>query len=228
MARGLAYFCLHDEENFTTIYWIILDLGYRAGSGRFHSDIRQISGTIRDSISNRPRAVVSYVEVGQTDTARYLTNAQGRFSIDKAPAGDFILIVSNVGFQTRGIQYPATMAGELGIVYLGEKIKELGEIVIEAPPIKVLQDTVEYRANAFPVRKDAVAEDVFKKLPGVEVDNQGNITAHGQQVTKIKVNRKDFFRRRSQDGLEEYPHRCHRQNPGHRRSKRPGQIFGIR
>ncbi len=156
---------------------------------------KPISGTIRDSISNRPldRAVVSYVELGQTDTARYLTNAQGRFSIDKAPVGEFILIVSNVGFQTRGIRYPASMAGELGIVYLGEKIRELGEIVIEAPPIKVLQDTVEYRANAFPVRKDAVAEDVFKKLPGVEVDNQGNITAHGQTVTKIRVNGKDFF-----------------------------------
>jgi hypothetical protein len=154
-----------------------------------------ITGTIRDSSSNKSleKAVVSYVETGKTDTLRVLTDAKGRFSINAAPSGEFILVISNVGYQTKGRRYPATMAGEIGLIQLGEKIKELEGIVIEAPPVKVMQDTVEYRASAYPVRKDAVAEDLLKKLPGVEVDAQGNVTAQGQTITKVRVNGKDFF-----------------------------------
>ena len=154
-----------------------------------------ITGTVRDSSSNKPleKAVVSYVETGKTDTLHALTDAKGRFSLGVSPAGEFILIISNVGYQTKGRRYPATMAGEVGLIQLDEKIKELGEIVIDAPPVKIMQDTVEYRADAYPVRKDAVAEDLLKKLPGVEVDAQGNVTAQGQAVTKIRVNGKDFF-----------------------------------
>ena len=154
-----------------------------------------ITGIVRDSTTNRPleKAVVTYVETGKTDTSRFLTDAQGHFSIERVPAGEFILIISFIGHQTKGIRYPASMAGELGIIQMSEKIKEMSEVVIQAPPIKVMQDTVEYRADAYPVRKDAVAEDLLKKLPGVEVDAQGNVTAHGQTVTKIRVNGKDFF-----------------------------------
>lgn len=154
-----------------------------------------ITGTIRDSSTNRPlvKAVVSYIETGKTDTLRVMTNDQGHFTIDRNPAGEFIIIISNVGYQSKGIRYPSNMAGELGLIQLGVAIKELGEVVIQAPPIKVMQDTVEYRANAYAVRKDAVAEDLLKKLPGVEVDASGNVTAQGQQVTKIRVNGKDFF-----------------------------------
>lgn len=155
----------------------------------------EINGIVRDSLSNKPldKASVFYVEAGKTDTSRTLTDAQGHFSFDKTPAGEFILIISFIGHQTKGIQYPANMAGDMGVIPMSPKIKELEGIVIQAPPIKVMQDTVEYRANAYPVRKDAVAEDLLKKLPGVEVDAQGNVTAHGQQVTKIRVNGKDFF-----------------------------------
>lgn len=154
-----------------------------------------IHGIIKDSTSNRPleKASVFYVEAGKTDTARTLTDAQGKFSFEKTPTGDFILIISFIGHQSKGVQYPANMAGDVGAIQMSPKIKELEGIVIQAPPIKVMQDTVEYRANAYPVRKDAVAEDLLKKLPGVEVDAQGNVTAHGQQVTKIRVNGKDFF-----------------------------------
>ena len=84
-----------------------------------------ITGTIRDSSSNRPleKAVVSYVETGKTDTLRALTDAKGRFSINATPAGEFILIISNVGFQTKGRRFPATMAGEVGLIQLAVKIK---------------------------------------------------------------------------------------------------------
>ena len=125
--------------------------------------------------------------------AAFLTDAQGHFIVDRTPAGDFILIISFIDHQTKGIRYPANMAGDLGVIPISEKVREIAEVIIQAPPIKVMQDTVEYRANAYPVRKDAVAEDLLKKLPGVEVDAAGNITAHGQTVTKIKVNGKDFF-----------------------------------
>jgi hypothetical protein len=70
----------------------------------------------------------------------------------------------------------------------------LKEVVVETPIISIKKDTIEYRAEAFtPKQKNATVEDLLKKLPGVQVTKEGNIIAQGKQVTKIKVNGKDFL-----------------------------------
>ncbi len=65
--------------------------------------------------------------------------------------------------------------------------------ITDVNPIKLKEDTIEYNADAYKVRDNAPVEDVIKKLPGVDVDASGNITAQGKQVTKVRVNGKDFF-----------------------------------
>ena len=74
------------------------------------------------------------------------------------------------------------------------KTKTLKEVVVESrPPVRMKGDTVEYNAAQFKTRENAVVEDLLKKLPGVKVDQGGNITAQGETVGKILVDGKEFF-----------------------------------
>ncbi|MFZ9719204.1 MAG: hypothetical protein ACO3BD_07595, partial [Chitinophagaceae bacterium] len=115
----------------------------------------------------------------------------------RIPVSGYKIIVSAIGYKpfTKDFFSPSPGVNQidLGELVLLEGYKELGEIVIEAPAIQMKEDTVEYRASAFAVKPNASTEDLLKKLPGVQVDRDGNITAQGKEVTRIKVNGKDFF-----------------------------------
>jgi hypothetical protein len=65
--------------------------------------------------------------------------------------------------------------------------------ITDVNAIKIKEDTTEYKAAAYPVRANANTEEVLKKLPGVDVDANGNVTSEGKQVTKVRINGKDFF-----------------------------------
>ena len=71
----------------------------------------------------------------------------------------------------------------------------LGEVTVvsERAPVTIKSDTLEFNAGSFNTRQDANLEEVMKKLPGVEVDAQGNITVNGKPVSRILVNGKEFF-----------------------------------
>ncbi|WP_431210421.1 hypothetical protein ACQ86N_31055 [Puia sp. P3] len=69
----------------------------------------------------------------------------------------------------------------------------LQEVVVQSPPMRIRKDTIEYNAASFATKPNAVAEDQLKKLPGVQVDASGNITAQGEKVQRILVNGKRFF-----------------------------------
>ncbi|MDE6528608.1 MAG: TonB-dependent receptor, partial [Muribaculaceae bacterium] len=60
-------------------------------------------------------------------------------------------------------------------------------------PIKVMEDTIEYNADTYKTPPNAVVEDLLKRLPGVEVDSEGKITANGKEVAKILIDGKEFF-----------------------------------
>lgn len=154
-----------------------------------------VSGMVRDSASGQvlEGAVVTFVEVGQKDSARSLTDSRGHFRIDREAKGDFLLIFTYVGYQTRGYRYPASMQTDVGSIDLAPFIVNMKDIVIESPPIVLKTDTIEYRASAYTVKEDATVEDLFKKMPGIQVGADGSVTAGGQTVTKIRVNGKDFF-----------------------------------
>ncbi|MCF6405925.1 outer membrane beta-barrel family protein [Chitinophaga filiformis] len=74
------------------------------------------------------------------------------------------------------------------------KIRDLKEVVVESrPPIRMKGDTVEYNAAQYKTKENAVVEDLLRKLPGVKVDQGGNITAQGEKVAKVLVDGKEFF-----------------------------------
>src|SRR5690606_38399923 len=71
---------------------------------------------------------------------------------------------------------------------------QIEEVVVQGVlTVQVKGDTVEYSTKDLKLRDGSVAEEALKKLQGVEVDKDGNVTAQGESVTKIRINGKDFF-----------------------------------
>ncbi len=84
---------------------------------------------------------------------------------------------------------------DLGEISMSNNAKSLDEVLIyaERPPVVIKQDTIEFNASAFKTLPNALVEDLLKKLPGVQVDADGNITVNGKPVNRILVDGKTFF-----------------------------------
>jgi len=125
-----------------------------------------------------------------------LTNDNGAFRLVDVTAGRYILETSYTGYAP--VHKTVTMSSKnlaLGSITLSEDAIMLkGTTVVGVrPAVKVMEDTVEFTADSYKVQPNAVVEDLLKRLPGVEVDSEGKITANGKEVTKILIDGKEFF-----------------------------------
>lgn len=156
-----------------------------------------ISGTVVDS-TGAPLPGATVVLLQQKDSVLVsfgITESDGRFEIRRAPADDYLLQITYVGYDTWHRPIALQQSEELGAITLTPVSTLLDEVVVKGEQIPILMknDTVEYNADAFQVRPQAAVEELLKKLPGVEVDRQGNIRAQGEQVNRVLVDGKEFF-----------------------------------
>ncbi|HJN05329.1 MAG TPA: carboxypeptidase-like regulatory domain-containing protein [Bacteroidales bacterium] len=126
-----------------------------------------------------------------------ITNTEGHFVIKNIKAGNYILQTAYVGFQSlyKTLSLPLTEGNTLGALIMSEIAMNLSEVQIkgERIPFVIKKDTIEYGAGAYKVKPDAAAEELLKKLPGVQVDRAGNIKAQGEDVQNVLVDGKEFF-----------------------------------
>lgn len=151
----------------------------------------------KDAIS-LPSATVALLNPTDSTLLHFgISNMQGVFEIAKVPAGEYLMQVAYMGYQTfyQTLKVPLTDGGNLGSIVLKPVSFDLDAVAVVAEriPIQIKQDTVEFNAAAFKTKPDAVAEDLLKKLPGVEVDRAGNIKAMGENVNRVLVDGKEFF-----------------------------------
>ncbi len=129
--------------------------------------------------------------------ARYgQAKAKGAFEIRNIAEGRYRLLVTFEGYENQSRVFAITQqkpAADLGTIIMERKSGMLQEVIIQKPPITIKKDTVEFDAGSYKTKPNAVAEDLFKKLPGVQVDKNGTITAQGEQVQRILVDGKRFF-----------------------------------
>ena len=124
-----------------------------------------------------------------------ISDNKGRFFIQDRTSKDSLrLNISFVGYQS--IQKNVAIDREeidLGILEMikGETLDEV--LITSRAPITIKKDTLEFNVKSFRTRKDATVEDLLKELPGVEVDDAGQIMVNGKPVNKILVNGKPFF-----------------------------------
>ena len=125
-----------------------------------------------------------------------LAAADGSFSITNISFGAMILQVKFAGYEPweRKLTFSKENATvNIGNIYLKIAAGSLGEVTVTASPVQMKKDTVEFTAGAFKTKPNAVAEDLLKKIPGMEVDKDGTIKSQGEVVQRVLVNGKRFF-----------------------------------
>ncbi len=164
-----------------------------------HAQPCKLTGTIIDNDSKQSMPGV-YVKIINTVDSAILdlvtTDKDGIFNFKGIKAGQKIkLNASFLGYSDLNLRI-LTQAGlkNMGILTLFAKSQSINEVVIKGDPPASTQkgDTTEMNSGAFKVNKDATAEDLILKMPGVTVQN-GTYVAHGEQVTKVLVDGKPFF-----------------------------------
>lgn len=157
---------------------------------------RDISGVVKDSTGTSVIAATVKFIAGK-DTLFTRTNVDGEFTFKGVKSSTFLITISSLGYQPinkRFLYKDGASPIKLDPITMKYENRELTEVVISGTPsVTIKEDTVIYRASDYPLRENALAEDLLKKLPGVEVDKDGNVTAQGKAITRVRVNGKDFF-----------------------------------
>ncbi|WP_420602688.1 carboxypeptidase-like regulatory domain-containing protein [Flagellimonas sp.] len=155
-----------------------------------------VSGMVKDSLGN-VLDVANIVAINQTDQKLDgfgITNPEGFYKINIKANSTYILKVSYLGFQTREIQL-TTQENDVKLdVTLFEKPESLDEVeVVYEIPITIQGDTIVYNTDSFVSGTEKKLADVLEKLPGIEVNDDGEIEVEGKRVSKVMVEGEDFF-----------------------------------
>ncbi|WP_029279224.1 TonB-dependent receptor, partial [Pedobacter borealis] len=125
-----------------------------------------------------------------------ITDAEGRFEMTGIPLGDYQLLITHLNYHSASRNFILSdekKYADIGRIIVHDKSTTLKEVVIQAPPITMIGDTVQYNAGSFKTPPNASVEKLLKKLPGIEVAKDGTITAHGKKVGRLLVDGREFF-----------------------------------
>lgn len=159
----------------------------------------RISGSVADTMEKRSMANASILLLRPADSiliAHTRTDATGAFLLKKIPKGHYLLLVTYPSYadyvdevdakDTAGVVLPA--------IPMVLKSKLLEAVVVQGNrAVRIKGDTTEFAADSFRTEAGASVEDLLKKLPGIQVDRNGKITAQGETVKKVLVDGEEFF-----------------------------------
>jgi len=167
-------------------------------SGVVFSQNFEITGKILDENNIPLESATVYLEkaVDSSLVTYTISEKDGSFKLTGATkATKANLYISFAGY--KAYRKEIAIEKDMALEPISMKVmdNELDEITIIATrsPITIKRDTLEFNADSFTTRQDANLEELMKKLPGVEVDNDGNITINGKPVSRILVNGEEFF-----------------------------------
>ena len=146
-----------------------------------------VSGSVVDKEDNSPvvQATVQLLSLPDSTMAvGNVTDTNGKFSISARP-GKYVLKVSFVGYLSYMKEYQLTSSKptlNVGKISLSSDAIMLSEAVVtaEAPQVTVSGDTLGYNTSAYRTSEGAMLEELVKKLPGAEVDDEGNVKINGK------------------------------------------------
>lgn len=160
------------------------------------------SGKIIDKQTNQPLALatITIFKAADTTMLQYkLSKENGEFKATGIPLNLHCrAVITFSGYKVFRKDFTLTDSLkniDIGTIGLDTDSASLDEVLViaERPPMIVKNDTIEFNAAAFKTLPNAMVEDLLKKLPGVTVDNDGNISVAGKRVNKILVDGKTFF-----------------------------------
>ena len=160
----------------------------------FSQNIR-FEGTVKDTtgVGLEMANIMAINKQTKAMDAYAITNETGKYVLNLKANTAYTLKVSYIGFQTyeKSVTTGATNMNYPVVLKEGTQLNEV-EIVHEMP-VSVSGDTIIYNSDSFTNGTERKLEDVLKKLPGVEVNKDGEIEVEGKKVQKVMVEGKDFF-----------------------------------
>ena len=158
----------------------------------------QVRGVVADSLGGGvENAMVVALTRPDSVLARYsLTSAEGNFIVSGLGPGEYILQVTMIGYAPFRRDFAIIDsdfdAGEVNLVVTALELDEL-VVSVEHVPFVNTRDTLSYNPMAFQTPPNSTVEDLLRRLPGIEVDDDGSITAQGEDVEQVLVDGKEFF-----------------------------------
>ncbi len=156
-----------------------------------------VTGTVKDSIGEPMiEATIRLLSAKDSSFVKGgTTNLNGRFTLSDVKQGSYIVQASYIGYNNAYANVKVGTGNASVKLVMKESTIMLKEMVVTGvkAEITVKEDTIEYNAGSYKTQPNAVMEDLLKKLPGVEVDSDGKITAGGKEVKKILVDGEEFF-----------------------------------
>ena len=157
--------------------------------------------TLKDSKTSKPVswASVYLIPAGDTTITHFaLSDDKGDVLLKEVPVGKYELNAEIIGYTPHKKTYTIKAhweAYDLGIIKMEENAEFLEASTISAigNPVTVKKDTIEFNASSFRVGENAMLEDLLKKMPGMEVADDGTVTLNGEKIDKITVGGKTFF-----------------------------------
>ena len=162
---------------------------------------KTLSGTILSKTDGQPveMATVRLFTYNGTDSTLVQgaqTYYDGLFILSNIREGKYRLIVSSIGYNEYSQWVEMKHADiDLPAIRLVEQVQELAEVSVQgkAAEMTVKGDTIEYNTAAYQVSETATVEELLKKMNGVEVDKEGNVTINGEEIKGVRIDGKKFF-----------------------------------
>lgn len=135
-----------------------------------------------------------------------ITNHSGQYKLNLKSGSNFKVRVSYLGFKTEEFSFTAPDSNADKDIVMHEQANQLDEVeVTYEMPVSVKGDTIVYDTDSFVTGTEKKLKDVLSNLPGVEINDDGQIEVEGKQVTKVMVEGKDFFDGDSKLAAENIP-----------------------
>jgi len=183
---------------------LFIPLGARAqvfilNDNVFQGRLSNIKAVVLDSLSNEPVpfASVYVIPVKDTTITNFtLTNAQGEATLEEVPYGNYVFHIEMMGYKPFiKERYFRQEEVDLGTIKLqqDEQFIQAATVTDVGNPIVVKKDTVEFNASSFRVGANAMLKDLLKRMPGMEITEDGKVKFNGEEIDKLTVGGRTFF-----------------------------------
>ena len=160
-----------------------------------------VSGTVWDADLNEAMGQATVQLLSAKDSSFVnggISQMNGHFQLPAVKAGNYLLKVSFIGYLPEFKTLKLTTSKpkvNVGTISLSADAVMMEEAVVvgQAPPVQMSEDTVVFNSAAYKVAEGSALEELVKKLPGAEVDEDGKITINGKSISKILIDGKEFF-----------------------------------
>ncbi len=158
----------------------------------------KFEGTVKDTLGNplEMANVIAFKKGTKFLQSYSITDSKGNYRLTLEQGQEYTFKVSYLGYDTQNIDIlienaSTTLKKHIVLKESNESLSEV-ELTYEMP-VQIIGDTIVYNTDSFVSGKEKKLEDVLKKLPGIDIDDNGEIEVEGKKVEKVLVEGKEFF-----------------------------------